>query len=291
MRRLGDRLEAAATFNEPWCVAWLSHFLGHHAPGVRDIRAAARAMHHILLAHGKATRTMRDLGMDNLGVVLNFEYAAPADDSADSQAAARMYDGIYNRFFLGGVFKQAYPEDVLVGLEPHLPANYQDDFPVIATPVDWLGVNYYTRTLLKQDDSGLFPHYEAVEGPLPKTTMGWEVYPDGLYHFLTWVHREYAPDLPIYVTENGLSANDVLVNGKVSDPQRVAFIEQHLQAVLRAIKDGVPVKGYFIWSLLDNYEWSLGYDKRFGLVYVDFETLERTPKESWYAVREMLVGA
>lgn len=291
MRRLGDRLEAAATFNEPWCVAWLSHFLGHHAPGVRDIRAAARAMHHILLAHGKATRTMRDLGMDNLGVVLNFEYAAPADDSADSQAAARMYDGIYNRFFLGGVFKQAYPEDVLVGLEPHLPANYQDDFPVIATPVDWLGVNYYTRTLLKQDDSGLFPHYEAVEGPLPKTTMGWEVYPDGLYHFLTWAHREYAPGMPIYVTENGLSANDVLVDGKVSDPQRVAFIEQHLQAVLRAIKDGVPVKGYFIWSLLDNYEWSLGYDKRFGLVHVDFETLERTPKESWYAVREMLVGA
>ena len=139
------------------------------------------------------------------------------------------------------------------------------------------------------DDSGLFPHYREVDGPLPKTTMGWEIYPDGLYHFLTWAHREYAPDLPIYVTENGMSADDVLIEGRVDDPQRIAFIEQHLQAVLRAIADGVPVKGYFIWSLLDNYEWALGYDKRFGLVHVDFETLERVPKQSWSAVRAMLV--
>ena len=160
---------------------------------------------------------------------------------------------------------------------------------MIATPVDWLGVNYYTRKLVAADDSGLFPHYREVDGPLPKTTMDWEIYPDGLYHFLTWAHREYAPNLPIYVTENGMSAHDVLLDGKVDDPQRMMFIEQHLQAVLRAIKDGVPVQGYFIWSLLDNYEWALGYDKRFGLVHVDFETLERTPKASWHALREMLV--
>ncbi len=291
MRRLGDRLDAAATFNEPWCIAWFSHFMGQHAPGVRDIRAAARAMHHILLAHGQATRVMRDLGMANLGVVLNFERALPADDSVECLQATQRYDGIYNRFFLGGVFKQAYPQDVLAGLEAHLPQNYQDDFAVIGEPVDWLGVNYYTCKRVTADNSGLFPGYGEQTGPLPKTTMGWEIYPEGLYHFLTWAHREYAPNLPIYVTENGLSADDRVVAGQIADPQRIAFIEQHLQAVLRAIAEGVPVQGYFIWSLLDNYEWALGYDKRFGLVHVDFDTLQRTPKQSWHAVRALLQDA
>lgn len=288
MGRIGDRVHTAATFNEPWCIAWLSHFLGHHAPGVKDIRAATRAMHHVLLAHGKAIEVMRGLGMDNLGVVMNFEYANPVDDSPEAQQAAKLYDGIYNRWFLGGVFKQTYPEDVLAEIGQHLPANYQDDFPTIAAPVDWLGINYYTRKIIAPNDSGQFPYHDEVEGPLPKTAMDWEIYPDGLHHFLTWADREYSQGLPIYVTENGMASYDEVKAGAVADPARIDYLNQHLAAVKRALAEGVPVKGYFVWSLLDNYEWALGYDKRFGLVHVDFDSLVRTPKDSYLALQKML---
>ena len=292
MRRIGDRLHAAATFNEPWCIAWLSHFLGQHAPGVRDIRAAARAMHHVLVAHGRGTQAMRALGMDNLGVVLNFEHAAPATDAPADAAAARLYDGIYNRWFLGAVFRGEYPADVLEGLAPHMPAGFERDMDVIAEGVDWLGVNYYTRKLIAHEP-GPWPNTHEVEGPLPKTQMGWEIYPDGLHHFLTWADREYTPDgLPIYVTENGMAAPDLVENGpdggEVADPHRIDYLAQHLAVCRRAITEGVPLRGYFAWSLLDNYEWALGYEKRFGLVHVDFDTLERTPKQSWHALGEAL---
>lgn len=285
MGRIGDRLHAAATFNEPWCIAWLSHFLGHHAPGVKDIRAATRAMHNVLVAHGKAIQTMRSLGMDNLGVVMNFEYATPVDDTLEAKNAASLYDSIYNRWFLGGVFDQAYPEDVLTEIEQYLPEKYQDDFPIIATPVDWLGVNYYTRKVIAPDNSGQFPYSKEVEGSLPKTAMEWEVYPQGLHHFLTWADREYTKGLPIYVTENGMASYDKIEGGEVSDPARIDFLNQHISAVKQAIEDGAPVRGYFVWSLLDNYEWALGYEKRFGLVHVDFESLERTPKASYLALK------
>ena len=293
MGRIGDRLHAAATFNEPWCIAWLSHFLGEHAPGLRDIRAATRAMHHVLVAHGRATQAMRGLGMDDLGVVMNFEYAEPASEAPQDVAAARLYDGIYNRWFLGGVFRGAYPADVLEGLAPHMPAGFEDDMAVIAEPVDWLGINYYTRKLIAHE-RGAWPHTREVEGPLPKTQMGWEIYPDGLHHFLTWAHRQYtagsrAGGLPIYVTENGMAAPDDVARGEVADPHRIDYLAQHLEACRRAIAEGVPLKGYLTWSLLDNYEWSLGYEKRFGLVHVDFDTLERTPKASWHALREALM--
>ena len=288
MKRIGDRVEAAATFNEPWCIAWLSHFMGIHAPGVRDIRAATRAMHHVLVAHGKSIQTMRGLGMDNLGVVMNFEYAQPADDTPEAKRAAQLYDGLYNRWFLGGVFKQAYPTDILAEIEQHLPVNYQDDFATIAAPVDWLGVNYYTRKLLTDDGSGMFPYYKDVPGSLPKTAMEWEVYPEGLHHFLTWANNEYTNGLPIYITENGMASYDEVKDGEVADDMRIDYLNQHFAAVKQAIAHGSPVKGYFIWSLLDNYEWSLGYDKRFGMIHVDFDTLKRTPKNSYLALQKAL---
>lgn len=288
MSRLGDRVHATATFNEPWCITWLSHFLGHHAPGIKDIRATTLSLHNVLLAHGKSIETMRALGLDNLGVVMNFEYAQPVDESPEAKQAAELFDGIYNRWFLGGVFKQSYPADVLVEIEQYLPKNYQDDFSTIATPVDWLGVNYYTRKLIAPNNSGQFPYHNEVEGPLEKTAMGWEVYPEGLHHFLTWADKNYSKGLPIYVTENGMAAYDEVNNGSVKDVARIDYFNQHLLAVQRAIADGSPVKGYFAWSLLDNYEWSLGYDKRFGMVHVDFNTLKRTPKESYYALQKAL---
>ncbi|QXT38643.1 GH1 family beta-glucosidase [Gymnodinialimonas ceratoperidinii] len=277
MSRIGDRTWSAAPINEPWCVSWLSHFEGHHAPGMRDIRAAARAMHHVLLSHGRATQVMKGLGVSNLGAVCNFEWATPLTNSAADVTAATRYDAIYNRFFLGGLFKGEYPAEVLEGLEPHLPKGWQDDFATIRSPLDWVGVNYYTRKRLRGTDAP-WPAYDYAGTQGPLTDMDWEIYPRGLQDFLTRTAREYTGDLPIYVTENGMAS------APTPDPERIAYLSDHLDAVRAAIAEGAPVAGYFVWSLLDNYEWSLGYEKRFGLVHVDFETLARTPKASYHAL-------
>lgn len=288
MSRIGDRIHATAPINEPWCVAWLSHYLGHHAPGLRDIRAATRAMHHVLLAHGRSIQAMRALGLGNLGAVTNHEHVAPVDDSPQAVQAAQIYDGIYNRWFLGGIRNAEYPEDALAGLAPHMPENWQDDMATIAEPVDWLGLNYYTRKLIGPGKSGLFGDYTEHTGDLAQTSMGWEVYPEGLHHLLMQVEAEYARGLPIYVTENGMSSYDILCDGQVDDPDRAAYLDAHLAQARRAIADGANLKGYFIWSLLDNYEWALGYDKRFGLVHVDFDSLARTPKASYHQLQSAL---
>ncbi|PTX56094.1 beta-glucosidase [Litoreibacter ponti] len=284
MDRIGDRMFSVAPINEPWCVGWLSHFLGHHAPGLRDIRATAHAMHHVMTGHGRAVEVLRDLGVRNVGAVCNFEYAHPSDDSPEAARAAELYDGYYNRFFLGGLFKGAYPEDVMKGLETHMPKGWQDDFPLIGQKLDWLGLNYYTCKRIAPVD-GPWPSHAEVEGPLPKTQMEWEIYPDGLHHFLTWVDREYTKGLPLYVTENGMANPDVVGQ---DDDARIDYLNQHIAAALRALDDGAPLKGYTFWSLLDNYEWALGYEKRFGLVHVDFDTLERTPKASYHALARAL---
>ena len=287
MGRIGDRMHSIATINEPWCVSWLSHFEGAHAPGLRDIRATARAMHHVLLAHGTATQAMRAMGLSNLGAVFNLEWATPADDSEAAHHAAAVQDAIYNRFFMGGVFQKAYPELALEGLEPHLPTGWQDDFETIGAPVDWCGINYYTRSRLAPAD-GPWPHSKLVPGPLPKTQMGWEIYPQGLYDFLIRAAKEYTGTLPIYITENGMANADVLRAGAVADDVRIDYINQHVTALKQALDDGVPIAGYILWSLLDNYEWALGYEKRFGLVHVDFDTLARTPKGSFHALSQAL---
>ncbi len=285
--RIGDRLWSVAPINEPWCVAWMSHFLGHHAPGLRDIRATARAMHHVLLAHGRAVEVLRDREVSNVGAVCNFEYAVPADDSPGARRAAQTYDGYYNRFFLGGLMNRAYPQDLMEGLGPHLPPNWPDDMDLIGAKLDWLGLNYYTRKLLAPAP-GPWPALQEVPGPLPKTQLDWEIYPEGLHAFLVRVHEGYTRGLPLYVTENGMAWDDRLVDGTVTDRKRIAYLDAHLAQVRRAIDDGVPVHGYFTWSLLDNYEWNLGYGPRFGLVHVDYATQARTPKASYHALAEAL---
>jgi len=287
-RRIGDRVHSVATINEPWCVSFLSHFLGHHAPGQRDIRATARAMHHVLLGHAAAMERLRGLGQKNLGIVLNFDRALPADDTPAAAAAANVQDAIFNRWFIEAITKGSYPAEVLAGLGPHMPAGWQDDLARIHQPLDWLGVNYYTRGLYLPDPTIPWPSIKPVPGPLPKTQMGWEIFPDGLHHFLTRMARDYVGDLPIYVTENGMAWPDVIENGAVYDPDRIAFVAAHMQATRQAIADGANVKGFFYWSLLDNYEWALGYEKRFGIVHVDFETLKRTPKASYHALKTAL---
>jgi beta-glucosidase len=287
-RRIGDRVAAVATINEPWCVAWLSHFIGAHAPGLRDIRATARAMHHVLLAHGAAVERLRGMGQPNLGIVLNFDHAIPATDSAADQLTTAVQDGIFNRWFIEGITRGTYPAEVLAGLGPHMPDRWQDDMALIGQKLDWLGVNYYTRHIHAYAPDTAWPSARDVTGPLPKTQMGWEVYPEGLHGFLTRMARDYVGDLPIYVTENGMANADELINGSVNDHIREDFLFAHLDATRRAIADGANVKGFFYWSLLDNYEWAQGYEKRFGLVHVDFKSLQRTPKASYHALARAL---
>lgn len=279
MGRIGDRMESVAAVNEPWCVTWLSHYIGHHAPGLRDLRSAARSMHHVMLAHGTAISTMRDMGMSNLGGVFNMEYANPVDNSPEALRAAELYDGIYNRFFLSGALKGEYPADVLDGIEPHLPDGWQDDFPVITAPLDWVGVNYYTRKNLRFDDTP-WPSLEEVNGDLPKTALDWEIYPEGLAFFLKRTHEEYSKGLPIYVTENGMASDSGF-----DDQDRIAYLNAHFAAAKDAMDAGVPLAGYYVWSLMDNFEWAHGYKSRFGMVHMDFESLKRTPKASYEALK------
>lgn len=284
-RRIGDRVAATATLNEPWCIAWLSHFLGAHAPGLRDIRAASRAMHHVLLAHGTAIGALRAEGARDLGVVLNFETAHPADDHPKSLRAAEIQDAIYNQWFIRAIMGQGYPNAALDGLVAWLPEGWPDDMATIAAPLDWLGVNYYTRKL-HAHQPGLWPNAHEVEGPLPKTQMGWEIRPEGLTEFLVRLARDHTGTLPLYVTESGMA----LAAGAdvTEDPDRIAFIGDHMRAAKAAMDQGVDLRGFFYWSLLDNYEWGWGYGPRFGLVHVDYTTMARTPKASWHALRRML---
>ncbi len=283
--RIGDRMHSIATLNEPWCVAYLSHFLGHHAPGLRDIRAASRAMHHVMKAHGVAMTRLRAKGMKNCGIVLNFEYSQPADDRPATLAAAQRQDAIYNRWFVQAATQGTYPDAALAGFAPHMPAGWQDDMAEIAQPMDFLGVNYYTRSMITAAPDAPWPHVGSVTGPLDKTQMGWEVYPDGLRDVLLMLKTDYIGDLPVFVTENGMAWDDTVENGAVYDPQRSDYIASHLAAMHAAIAAGVQLKGFFYWSLLDNYEWAFGYEKRFGIVHVDFETQKRTPKASYHALK------
>ena len=288
--RIGDRTSSIATINEPWCVAWLGHFIGRHAPGISDIRAAARAMHHIMASHGSAMTRLREMGQKNLGIVLNFEHMASATDRPEDAAAAARSDAIYNRWFIEAITKGQYPDLVLEGLGPHMPKGWEEDLKEINQPLDWLGVNYYSRTLYVDAPSEPWPSFTASRGDLPRTQMDWEVYPEGLTGFLTRLKDNYVGDLPIMVTENGMAWGDEVENGAVYDPERQGFVDAHLDASLDAIEQGVNLNGFFYWSLLDNYEWAFGYEKRFGIVHVDFETMKRTPKASYHGLKSWLTA-
>ncbi|WP_179380001.1 GH1 family beta-glucosidase [Jannaschia marina] len=282
--RLGDRLWSTAPINEPWCVAWLSHYLGQHAPGLSDLGAAGKAMHHVALAHGLAIEALRSTPAQNLGAVCNMEYAIPHGDGEADERAARTYDGIYNRWFPGAFLKGAYPEDILEGLAPHMPEGWQDDMKTISQPIDWFGVNYYTCQRLKATD-GPWPAHDMVPGPLPKTDMGWEICPEGFDWLLRRTIRDYSGDLPLYVTENGMANPD---RADVPDDARIAYLDAHVDIARAIAAEGLPLRGYTVWSLLDNYEWALGYGKRFGIVHVDFATQTRTPKASYHALARAL---
>lgn len=303
---LGDRLTNWTTLNEPWCSAFLGYLSGEHAPGIQNPQASLDAAHHLLLGHGLATQRLRELGPElSLGITLNMTVPDPVDpaDPADVDAARRL-DAQHNRLFLDPIFRGAYPTDLIADLDArglHLPV-HDGDLAAIATPIDALGINYYhgdavsarppadapLSSAAPSDRVKLSP-FPAGEGiythprGLPVTAMDWEVQPEGLTRLLVRIDEEYArpAGVTLYVTENGAAYTDeVAPDGSVDDVDRTEFLRLHLDAILDAIDQGVNVKGYFYWSLMDNFEWAWGYDKRFGLVRVDYETQERTVKSS-----------
>ena len=291
MRHFGDRLHAVAPVNEPWCVSWLSHFWGHHAPGLTDLAATARSMHYIQLAHGRSVEVLRGHGHRNIGCVLNKEFAVPVDESDLAAEKTALFDGIYNRWFEESTFKGQYPEDVLALFGDHMPDGYEDDLPLISAPLDWAGSNYYTRSVIQPDAGEPHIGFRCIRGDLPKTDMGWEVDPAGLGFFLRRIATDYAPGLPQYVTENGMANDDRKdADDEIVDPDRIAYFEGHLEEISQLVDDGVPIHGYFAWSLLDNYEWAFGYSKRFGIVHVDYDSMIRTPKHSYHAWRDGLLA-
>jgi beta-glucosidase len=281
-RRLGDRVRYWTTHNEPWVHSWIGHSWGEHAPGRTSEADAVAAAHHLLLSHGWAVEAIRRAAPGaQVGITLNLHHAYPHAPTPEDEAAAWQVDGEGNRWFLDPIFRGSYPADLLERNALVAPLVRDGDLEAIAAPLDFLGVNNYFRFVVGADPGGprLVRNPEAQH-----TEMGWEVYPDGLHRLLVRVAQDYAPPA-IYVTENGAAFGDVRVHdGSVHDPERTAYLEAYVDAMSRAVEDGAPVKGYFVWSLLDNFEWAHGYSKRFGLVYVDYPTLERVPKDSfhWY---------
>jgi beta-glucosidase len=280
--RLGDRVRYWTTHNEPYCAAWLGHVTGEHAPGVKDLAAGAAAAHHLLLSHGLAVAAIRAAApAAEVGIVLDSWPQHPATDQPADVAAAREADGFRNRLYFDAVLRGRYPADVLEHLGRAAPPVRPGDMAVISTPLDFLGVNTYSRNIVRAGEDGR-PEIVPPRGRV--TAMDWEIHPQSMYDVLTRVHREYdAP--PLIVTETGAAFADVPdAGGRVEDRERIAYLQAYLDAVLRAAADGVPVRGHFVWSLLDNFEWACGYAKRFGLVRVDYATLERHPKASfeWY---------
>jgi beta-glucosidase len=278
---LGDVMAGWVTHNEPWVVAFLGHALGTKAPGVRDWSTAITVSHNVLVSHGLAVDALRAGTDAPVGITLNLTPMRPSR-GRDEAAALRM-DGYQNRWFLDPVLRGAYPED-MVEHYSHMYGDLSlDELDVISRPIDFLGVNYYNPTLVREARVAPLAA-EMVPGRPPTTAMGWSVDAEGLYEVLTRLRRDYG-DLVIYITENGAAFDDDPVDGDtIEDPARVAYLSDHLEAVRRAISDGVDVRRYYAWSLLDNFEWEHGYDKRFGIVGVDFETQARTVKRSglWY---------
>jgi len=286
--RLGDRVQHWITHNEPWVYAWVGNAWGVHAPGRTSEADAVAVAHHLLLSHGWAVDAIRRVSPDaRVGVTLNLAHVYPATDTPEDEAAAYRRDGEDNRWFLDPIFRGSYPADLLERNDLVAPHVRDGDLEAMAAPLDFLGVNNYSRFIVAAGAEGprTVPNPEAQH-----TDMGWEVYPDGLHDVLVRVARDYEP-AAIYITENGAAFPDVRVHdGAVHDIERTAYLESYIGAVGRAIAKGAPVKGYFVWSLLDNFEWGFGYSKRFGIVYIDFPTLERVPKDSFYWYRDMIAS-
>ncbi len=285
--RLGDRVTHWITHNEPFVLAVLGHFTGEHAPGIIDPAAAMKAGQHLLLSHGLAVQALRAAAPQPLtvGITLNYSPMHPASNSEEDRAAARRFDGLINRMFFEPVLLGSYPEDMAEVFGPLMTPASPDDLAIMHAPIEFLGLNYYNRTVVRHDPAVPIIAASQVQPEGREYSEMWEIYPPGMYEMISRVWNDYHP-AAIYLTENGICVPDGIdFDGRVRDYRRIRYLRDHLAEVHRAIADGIDVRGYLVWSLLDNFEWALGYRTRFGLVYVDFETLARTVKDSgrWFA--------
>lgn len=281
------------TLNEPWVSAFLGHAFGIHAPGENDFNTALQVSHNLLLSHGLAVKAFRESGRSGepIGIALNLTPVYPASDSpADNEAAIRT-DGFMNRWFLDPILRGGYPQDMvnLFSRQFSLPQAEAQDTAVISEPIDFLGVNYYTRIMVQaggSDDD--FMGNPVIQPESEYTEMDWEIYPRGLYRLLVRLRDDYGP-LQLYVTENGAAFPDDLNNeGRIEDQRRIDYLRAHLLECRNALDEGVPLKGYYAWSLMDNFEWSHGYSRRFGLIFVDYPTLKRYFKDSAYWYKDVI---
>jgi beta-glucosidase len=286
--RFGDRIKNWVTINEPFCSAWLGHLYGVMAPGIKDLQIAINASHHLLLSHGLATEALREVSSElKVGITLNFTPAITLGHSDEDSLAVKLADGFDNRWFADPVFKGAYPADIVTAFGKEVPI-LPGDLELISTPLDFLGLNYYFRQTVAYDPSVEPLPYRQVRAPnVERTGMDWEVNAETFTELLLRINNDYSPK-EFFITENGSAWDDQVVDGRVDDPNRVSYLERHLDAMFKAKEKGVPINGYFAWSLMDNFEWAYGYAKRFGLIYVDYETQKRIPKSSAYYYRERI---
>ena len=288
--RFGDRVKNWMTLNEPFCSAWLGHLYGDMAPGIKDLQTALNVSHNLLMSHGLACQVIRsNVSEANVGIVINVTPAVPATDSQVDSNAAQLADGFDNRWFLDPVFGRTYPADVIdaLGASPEI---HSGDMELIAQDLDFLGVNFYFRqTVAADQNSKPLPIRSVNRENVKKTAMNWEVHPQAFEEILLRISKEYSPKA-IYITENGSAWNDEVINGEIIDDERIDYLVRHLDAMRSARNQGAPILGYFAWSFLDNFEWAYGYEKRFGLIYVDYKTQTRTPKKSALFYRQLLLN-
>ena len=288
--RFGDRVKNWMTLNEPLCSAWLGHLYGDMAPGIKDLQTALNVSHNLLMSHGLACQVIRsNVSEANVGIVINVTPAVPATDSQVDSNAAQLADGFDNRWFLDPVFGRTYPADVIdaLGASPEI---HSGDMKLIAQDLDFLGVNFYFRqTVAADQNSKPLPIRSVNRENVKRTAMNWEVHPQAFEEILLRISKEYSPKA-IYITENGSAWNDEVINGEIIDDERIDYLVRHLDAMRSARNQGAPILGYFAWSFLDNFEWAYGYEKRFGLIYVDYKTQTRTPKKSALFYRQLLLN-
>jgi beta-glucosidase len=298
VQELGDRVSMWSTFNEPWCYAYLGHAAGVHAPGLTDDLAAVTVAHHELLAHGMAVQALRaERDGLQLGIVINPSNIRREGNPPAPEDAIRRIDAIHNRWWFDAVLNGKYPADIIDDFGRLADAVQPGDEATIGQPIDWIGINYYSDILVKattHDATTRMRAYPTVNSVTESdvrdvhTDMGWPITPDGFTELLVRLKNDYPNLPPIYITENGCAYDDGVMDGRCADPRRIQYLNSHLRALKDAIDDGVDVRGYYQWSLMDNFEWALGYAKRFGLVHIDFDTLERTPRDSAFWYREVI---
>ncbi|MBJ7539507.1 GH1 family beta-glucosidase [Marinomonas transparens] len=286
-KELGEWVDSWATFNEPFCAAILGYELGIHAPGLAKPKYGRQAAHHILLAHGLALPVIRaNTPQAKVGIVLNMNQSYAASEKTEDQFACLIRETLDNQFFIEPLMKGQYPQ-ILKDVAPqYLPTILPGDMAIISQPLDFLGMNYYTCNHNAYEPQNLFKDVKNTS-PVEYTDIGWEIAPHAFEELLVNLHKQYELP-PIYITENGAACADEITNGEIDDNQRVRYLNSHINAVNNAIEAGVDIRGYFAWSLMDNFEWAEGYSKRFGLTYVDYTTQERSIKRSGYAYRELL---